>query len=356
MYYAVIMAGGSGTRLWPASRGSSPKQALKLIGERTMFQYAVDRLTPVFPMDRILVVTREDHAPILHQQVPGLLESNFILEPQGRGTAPAIGLTAIHLEQRDPHATMALLTADHFITDTERFRQVLIAAQKVAEEGSLVTLGIQPSSPSTGFGYIKQGAVLGEKNGINFYAVQQFTEKPDLDTAQRMVASREHSWNSGMFIWQVNRILEEFERQMPEFYVQLMEVKASLGTSNYRGCLDRVWSQVKKETIDYGIMEGGRQVVVFPVEIGWTDIGSWSSLLDLLPADQGGNVVVGPHLGIDTLGTLVFGGKRLVATIGIENLIIIDSEDALLVCSKEREQDVRLIVDQLKNDQQDDLI
>jgi mannose-1-phosphate guanylyltransferase len=356
MYYAVIMAGGSGTRLWPLSRQRYPKQALRLVGEQTMFQYAVERLLPLFPLERIFVITRAEHGPILKEQVPDLPERNFILEPEGRGTAPAIGLIAIHLQQRDPNATMAILTADHFITKTERFRQVLGAAEQIAGDGSLVTLGIQPSSASTGFGYIHQGSGLGERSGFKFYAVRQFTEKPDPTTARQMVSSGDYSWNSGMFIWQVARIMEEFERQMPDFYLKLQAVANTLETPDYQATLERIWPTVKKETIDYGVMEGARQVVVIPVDIGWTDIGSWGSLLDLLPMDAEDNVLVGNHLGIDTRSTLVFGGKRLIATMGVEDLIIIDTEDAVMVCAKNREQDVKAIVDQLKDAKRLELI
>lgn len=347
MYYAVIMAGGSGTRLWPLSRQEYPKQALKLIGDRTMFQYAVERVQSLFPKERILIVTRAEHGPILIEQVPDIPKENFILEPEGRGTAPAIGLAAIHLHQRDSRATMVILTADHFITETDRFCQVLAGAERIAADGTLVTLGIQPSSASTGFGYIHQGSVLGEQQGFRYYAVRRFTEKPDPTTAQQMVSSGEYSWNSGMFIWQVERILSEFERQMPDFYMKLQHVARALGTPGYLTRLAEVWPTVAKQTIDYGVMEGAQQVVVIPVEIGWSDIGSWGSLMELLPADAAENVLVGNHVEIDTRGTLVFGGKRLVATMGVENMIIIDADDALMVCSRDREQDVKAIVDKL---------
>jgi len=356
MYYAVIMAGGSGTRLWPLSRQKYPKQALKLVGDKTMFQYAVERIAPLFPWERILVVTRAAHAPILMEQAPDLPAENFILEPEGRGTAPAIGLAAIHLQQRDPNAIMAILTADHFITETERFCQVLKAAEQIALNGSLVTLGIQPSSASTGFGYIHQGPGLGEQNGFRYFVVHGFTEKPDPKTAQQMVASGEYSWNSGMFIWQVAQILSEFERQMPDFYLKLQSFMAMLDTPEYPAMLEKTWPMVTKETIDYGIMEGARQVVVIPVEIGWTDIGSWGSLLELLPADKEENILIGNHLEIDTKGTLVFGSKRLVATIGVRDLIIIDTDDAVMICAKDREQDVKAIVTKLKDTKQVELM
>jgi mannose-1-phosphate guanylyltransferase len=290
------------------------------------------------------------------KQVPELPAENFVLEPEGRGTAPASGLAAIHLANHDPEACMAILTADHFITETARFCQVLAAAERVAADGSLVTLGIQPSSPSTGFGYIHHGSALGEENEFPFYTVERFTEKPILATARQMVDSGEYSWNSGMFVWQVIRILQEFERQMPDFYSQLMEVKAVLGTPEYSAMLKRVWPRVNKETIDYGIMENARQVVVIPVNIGWTDIGSWGSLFNLFPADADDNVFVGPHIKIDTKNTLVFGDKRLVAVMGVKDLVIIDTDDVVMVCSREREQDVKLLVELLKQTQQVHLI
>jgi mannose-1-phosphate guanylyltransferase len=355
MYYAVILAGGSGTRLWPLSRRNYPKQALKLVGERTMFQYAVQRIRAIFPPERIMVVTLARHAAILMEQVPELPAQNFILEPEGRGTAPAIGLAAIHIASQDPDGCMVILTADHFISKTEHFCEVLAAAEKVAD-GRLVTLGIQPSNASTGFGYIQQGALAGVENGFPFYTVERFTEKPDLATARQMLESGEYSWNSGMFVWQASRILKEFQTQMPEFFAQLMEVNLVLGTPAYRAMMERVWPQVSKETIDYGVMEGASDVVVIPVDIGWTDIGSWGSLFNLLPADAEENVFVGPHVEIDTTNTLIFGDKRLVAVMGVKDLVIVDTEDVLMVCSREREQDVKALVELLKQTHREHLI
>jgi mannose-1-phosphate guanylyltransferase len=349
-YYALIMAGGFGTRLWPLSRRDRPKQSLTLVGGRTMFEHAVDRIAPLLQPEQIFVVTGAEHVASLAAQAPDLPSENFIVEPEGRGTAPAIGLGAIHLRRQDPEAIMAVLTADHFIVDAARFRQVLTAAAQVAEYGYLVTLGIKPSFPSTGYGYIKQGESLSLVEGFPVFQAERFTEKPSLETALHMVESGEYSWNSGMFIWHVDRIMEEFQRQMPDFYVQLAEIEATLGTSGYEATLGRVWPQVVKQTIDYGVMEGAEDVAVIPVDIGWSDVGSWSNLSGLLPADEDGNTVVGLHMGIDTRDTLVFGGKRLVATIGLEGMVIVDTEDALLICPSEREQEVRAIVRRLEQE------
>jgi mannose-1-phosphate guanylyltransferase len=255
---------------------------------------------------------------------------------------------------------MAVLTADHFISDVERFRSVLRAAEEIAEAGYLVTLGIEPSAPSTGYGYIHQGELLDQVDDLDVFHVQRFTEKPSRETALHMVASGEYTWNSGMFIWRVDRIMEEFEAQMPEFYVKLAEVDAALGTRGYRPTLERVWPQVTKQAIDYGVMEGAEDVAVIPVGIGWSDVGSWASLAELLAEivdqDEGGNVVVGQHTGLDTTESLIFGGERLIATIGLERMIVVDAGDALLVCPRDREQDVRDLVRHLEQEELDEYL
>ncbi len=354
-FYALIMAGGTGTRLWPASRRDRPKQSLKLVGKRTMFEHTVDRIAPLLLPDQMFVVAGGEHVPDLADQAPELPEENFIVEPVGRGTAPAIGLGAIHLRRRDPNAVMAVLTADHFIADVERFRSVLEAAAKVAGQGHLVTLGVEPSAASTGYGYIQRGEPLDPVDGFHVFRVARFTEKPDQETAERMVESGDYTWNSGMFIWSVERIIEEFQKQMPDFYVKLAELQAVLGTNGYRPTLERVWPQVTKQAIDYGVMEGAEDVVVIPVDIGWSDIGSWGSLADLLARmeneDSEGNVVVGQHVGIDTRSSMVFGEDRLIATIGVENMVIVDAGDAILVCPIEREQEVRDLVRRLEQEE-----
>ena len=347
-YYALIMAGGGGTRLWPLSRRARPKQALTLVGERTMFEHAVDRIASLFQPEEIFVVTGEEHLESLLLQAPELPRANFLLEPVGQGTAPAIGLGAVHLRRRDPQAVMVVLTADHFIRDVERFRRVLTAAAQVAEKGHLVTLGITPSFPSTGFGYIQQGEQLYEVDGFAVFRALRFTEKPSPETAFQMVESGLYTWNSGMFIWRVDRIMEEFARQMPDLYDVLMQIDAVLGTPAYEPTLRRLWPELSPQSIDYGVMEGARDVVVIPVDIGWSDVGNWSSMREILPADADGNVVVGEHVGLETRNTIVFGGRRLIATIGLEDMIIVDTDDALLICPLDREQDVREMVRQLR--------
>jgi mannose-1-phosphate guanylyltransferase len=308
---------------------------------------AVDRLIPLFPPENILVVTRGDYAEILSAQTPALPRANFIVEPEGRGTAPAIGLAAVYIRRRDPDAVMSVLTADHYVADDEGFRRALRAAAQAARKGYLVTLGIQPSSPSTGFGYIQQGPRIETFEDLPIFTLGRFIEKPVLEAARQMLAEGGYSWNSGMFVWKVERILAEFERQMPAFFAQLAEIAAGLGTAEEAAVLAKVWPKVGKQTIDYGVMEGATSAVVIPVDIGWTDVGSWASLTEVLPPDAQGNAVRGEHMGIDTRNSLIIGGKRLIATIGLEDIVIVDTEDALLVCTKEREQEVREIVRRL---------
>lgn len=342
--------------MWPMSRGQKPKQSLQLVGERSMFQHAFDRIAPLFPPENIWVVTCAEHAADLQSQTPALSPECFILEPEGRGTAPAIGLAAIHLHRRDPESVMAVLTADHYIADQERFRQALGAAERLAREGHLVTLGIRPGAPTTAYGYIEQGPRSAQVNGFDVFRVRAFTEKPSREVATRMVSSGIYTWNSGMFVWKTSRILEELQRQMPKFYDQLMAVDQALGSERYPQALAQVWRQVEKQTIDYGVMEHAEDVVVIPVEIGWTDIGSWGSLFGLLDADAQGNLVRADHIGLDTQRSLILGEQRLIATIGIEDLVVIDTAEALLICKRGCEQQVRELVDRLKAEGRFDLL
>ena len=355
--YALIMAGGGGTRLWPLSRRAHPKQTLRLFGERTMFQLAVDRLRPLLPMARIFVVTAAEQVGPLAAQVPDLPRENFIIEPMGRGTAPCIGLSALHLRRRDPEAVMAVLTADHFIRREATFREALLAAAQVAEEGYLVTLGIEPTYPATGYGYIERGALLEEVGGFPVYRVAQFREKPDAATAMAFLADGRYSWNSGMFIWKVSRILDEMRRLMPDLGATLAELSAALEAGNYEARLSHLWPQVRKETIDYGVMERAQRVAVLPVEMGWSDVGSWAAVMALHEADEAGNVSLGEHLAVATERTMVFAeGKRLIATVGVRDLIIVDTPDALLVTTPEASQQVREVVRRLREHGREDVL
>lgn len=347
--YALIMAGGGGTRLWPLSRSAHPKQMLKLFGERTMFQLSVDRLLPLLPPEHIFVVTAAEQVEPLAAQYPELPRDNFIVEPMGRGTASCIGLGAMALHHHDPDAVMAVLTADHFIGLPDAFRAVLRAAQQVAEQGYLVTLGIAPRFPSTGYGYIRQGAVLGQVDGFDYYRVERFTEKPDAATAEAFVQEGVYAWNSGMFIWRADRILEEMRLWMPDLSTTLETLAEVWGTPAYAETLARLWPALHKETIDYGIMEKAAQVAVIPVDLAWSDIGAWGSVMELHPHDAAGNVLLGDVINIDGANTMVFSqSERLVVTIAVEDLIIVDTPDTVMVARRDQSERVREVVEQLK--------
>ncbi len=351
-YYAVIMAGGGGTRLWPLSRQSRPKQMLRLIEERSLFQTSVHRLMGVFPPERILVVTVKDQAEQLREQCPELPPENFLLEPMPRGTASVVGLAAVTLKHRDPHATMAVLTSDHYIGNEERFRHLLLAALDVANKGYLVTLGITPSFPATAYGYIQRGELIGVFRDLHAYRVLRFKEKPDENQARELLKSGDHSWNSGMFVWRVECILNEFSRQMPKLYSVLEAIDPVLGTPQYPEILNQLWHTLDPITIDYGIMEGARNAAVIPAEgLEWSDVGSWDALFDVLPSDEKGNIVMGgKHIPLDTRNTLVYVNqdRRLIVTIGVKDLVLVDTGDVLLVCRKDQAQKVRQVVEQLK--------
>jgi len=356
MNYAVIMAGGAGTRLWPISRERLPKTALALYSNQSMFQITVERLAPLFSPQQIIVVAGAEHVAVLAEQVPEIPAENYILEPEGRGTAPAIALAAIHIITRDPQASMAVLTADHFIGKPKIFRQALAAALTVAQSDYLVTLGITPNSPSTEYGYIEQGEHFMNIDGFEVLKAKRFVEKPDLNTAQAMLEAGNYCWNSGMFIWKVSTILKAFETFMPQLYQQVLALRQTIGTKAYIDTLAQVWPGIKKQTIDYGIMEKAERVAVLPVDIQWADVGNWASLRQLLPQDEHGNAIRGEAMLLDCQNNLVFADKRLIAAIGLEDLVVVDTPDALLICHKDRVQEVRQVVERLKDNGRQDLI
>jgi mannose-1-phosphate guanylyltransferase len=356
--YAVIMAGGGGTRLWPLSRKDRPKQLLPLLAEETLFQSTVRRLENLFPPERILVVTVEEQASLMREQSPEIPEENYLIEPAPRGTASVVGLAAAVLQKRDPRAVMAILPADHFIRNRDLFHYLLRAAFDVAKSGYLVTLGITPLYPSTAYGYIQQGEPLPGEFKYPTYAVKSFKEKPDEKTAQQLLRRGDHSWNSGMFIWKAEKILAEIKRQMPQLSAALEQISAASTPLQLATVMETVWPDLKSETIDYGVMENAEQVAILPAGgLGWSDVGSWDSLSEVLLPDMNGNIVAsGQHLAVDTHNTIVYGsatGDRLVVTIGVDDVVIVDAGDVLLVCKSDQSQKVRDVVEHLKKHHQD---
>ncbi|MGE5463320.1 MAG: mannose-1-phosphate guanylyltransferase [Syntrophothermus sp.] len=350
--YAVIMAGGGGTRLWPVSRRKSPKQLLPLLGQETLFQGTVDRLENLFPPERIFVVTVEEQARQMQNQVPAIPVENYILEPQPRGTASVVALAAAVLKKRDPQAAMAILTADHFIRNKALFGDLIRTAFDVASRDYLVTLGITPTSASTGYGYIEQGDPLEAEYMYPVYRVRRFREKPDQETAEQLLRSGNHSWNSGMFVWKADTILSEFEKQMPELFTAVTQISDAWDTPRQEEIVRSLWTGLKTETIDYGIMEKAGQVAVLPAGgLGWSDVGSWDSLFEVLAPDLNGNVSVSAeHLMLDTNNTLIYGrgDGRLIVTIGLDDTVIVDAGDVLMICKTDQSQKVRDVVDHLK--------
>jgi len=355
--FALILAGGAGTRLWPRSRKNRPKQLLDIVAKNTMLQETYIRIRPMLSPEEIFVVTNRTYAPFIKAQLPLLPTGNIITEPEGKGTAPCIGLAALHMRRMNPDEIMASLHADHVIEKPEVFRRALKAAVKVAEHDYLVTLGIKPTHPETGYGYICRGELWGEVDGFQVYYAERFMEKPDEETAKAFLAEGRYYWNSGIFIWKLSTILEEFKRHLPGLYGQLMEIDSAIGTEEEEKVLERVWKGVKHETIDEGIMEKADRVMVIPVDIGWSDVGNWATLADILPKDTDNNVVVGgEHIGIDTTGSLLYSTKRLIATVGLKDMIVVDTDDVILVCPKDRAQDVKELVRKLKVNNKDEYL
>lgn len=355
--YAVIMAGGGGTRLWPVSRKELPKQLLPLLAEETLFQSTIARLEKMFPPERILVVTVAEQARVMQEQAPEIPFENYLIEPAPRGTASVVGLAAAVLKLRDPEAMMVVLPSDHFIRNRDLFHYLLRAAFDVAGKGYLVTLGITPTHPSTAYGYIQQGEALNGDFMYPVYAVKRFTEKPDEKTAQELLRKGDHSWNSGMFVWRVDDILAEIKKQMPSLSKAVASISASWDTPQRDEVLDTHWYDLKVETVDYGVMENAELVAVLPAGgLGWSDVGSWDSLLEVLLPDMNGNISQNAHhLAIDTHNSLVYSNdnQRLVVTIGVDDMVLVDTGDVLLVCKSDQAQKVRDVVEHLKKHRQD---
>jgi len=353
-FYAVIMAGGGGTRLWPLSRQNCPKQMLELQEGKSLFNMAVERLEGLFACDHIYVVTVAEQARQLMQLCPHIPAENYLIEPFPRGTASVVGLAATVLQHKNPEAVMAVLTADHFIENVARFQGALGSAYQLAQRNDLVTLGIQPSFPATGYGYIQRGEPIGEIAGFQAYRAAKFKEKPTLQEAFSFLQRGDHDWNSGMFIWKTSVILDEMKRQMPALTEILAEIRALLPNPDWNDRISGAWGKISPQSIDYGVMEHAQNVAVIPVDnLGWNDVGSWDSFFDVLPADNDGNIIRHEnHIGLDTRGTLVVSRdtRRLIATIGVEDLIVVDTGDTLLICSREKAQQVKEIVSKLKRD------
>ncbi len=332
MLYGIILAGGFGERFWPKSQPDIPKQLLSITGKKTLLEETLDRIAPLIPKERILIVTNKNIGTKILSVVPTLGPENIIIEPMRKNTAPAIGLAALYLKNKDKDAVMAVLPADHFIPDKERFLEILSIAYEIAKEKeNLITFGITPTRPEIGYGYIEVGKKVATKNGISIYEVNSFREKPNLNTAKEFLSKGGYLWNSGMFIWHVEAILDAFSKFMPEYLEQIEEF----------------YQQVENISIDFGIMEKAKNILMIEGDFTWDDVGSWRALERIYPEDENNNIVLGKHIGIDTQNCIVVGEEKLVATIGISNLIVVNTNEATFICPKERAEEVKKIVERL---------
>ena len=344
--FAIIMAGGSGTRFWPASRAHYPKQFLKITSDRSMLEETIARAERFAPIDHICVVVGSVHAELTHRQI-GAQSVKVLVEPFGRNTAACIGLAAIHVKQWGGlDEPIIILPADHFIADVEKFADTIQAAAETARNGSIVTLGIQPTRPETGYGYIHTGPAQGATNGLAYYQVERFVEKPNYETAVGYLANGDYFWNSGIFIFTARTILQEIETCMPQLYAGLLEIELALGSPAYDTVVERVYGRLESISIDYGIMEKTQQpIYVFKADFGWSDVGSWQALYELRTSeyDAQGNLLLGDTLVSDAKNNLVFSSTdRKVALLGVEGLVVVDTPDALMIAPLERSQDVKV--------------
>lgn len=349
--YAVIMAGGRGARFWPRSREAKPKHLLDIISSRTIIQETVDRIKPLIPPANILIVTGKKHARELIRQLPEIPVENIVIEPVGKNTAACIGLAALHIQKRVPDDVMVVLPSDHAIGNPREYLAVISAAARVAgKDEGLVTIGIKPAGPETGFGYLEAGDLRVPAAKRAVFRVKSIREKPDLAKARKFVQSGKFYWNSGMFIWKVSAILKEIERSLPDLHTGLMKIKNALGTPEETAVVPEVYQGLASISIDYGVMEKADNVLMLAGDFGWSDVGSWDALWEISAKDSRGNALQGGGSAIftDTEGALVYSPEKLVAVVGVKDLIIVETADALLVCKKGRSQDVKKVVDALE--------
>jgi mannose-1-phosphate guanylyltransferase/mannose-6-phosphate isomerase len=345
-FNAVILAGGSGTRLWPLSTPSFPKQFLPLPNGKSMIQESLARVESLVTPEQAWVVTGRSMAELAHEHLPSMPVSHVLGEPMGRNTSAAVAWAAATIARKDPQAVMAVLTADHAIANVEAFNRALRLGAKLAEQGYLVTLGIQPTGPETGYGYIRYAAPLGEGYGLRAFHGERFVEKPNLATARSYLQDGHYVWNSGMFVWKVETILTELRMHLPELTRKIEKIVDAMGTPQERATLDELWPTLTSISIDYGVLEKTKNLAVIPVDIGWNDVGNWEQYGSLFEADAQGVRAVGPHLGLGSQNIFVYNNTpRQVFTIGLEDVIVIEMGDKTVICHREAVQRVKEVAE-----------
>ena len=344
---ALIMAGGKGERFWPRSRKSFPKQFLCLTGDgKTMIQQTVERILPIVDIEDVYISTNESYKELVRSQLPDIPEENILCEPIGRNTAPCIGLGAVHMRKKYGDAVMLVLPSDHQIKYKGMFIDVLKDAVTVASNGeNLVTIGITPNAPETGYGYIKFNPKVQVGRG---FSVDCFKEKPDRTTAKQYLESEEYLWNSGMFIWKASTVLNSMEKHLPEIYNGLLKIENSIGNEDAAAVLSSVFENIPSESIDYGILEKEQNIYVLPGTFGWDDVGSWLAVERMKRVNDAGNVVEGNAMTVNVKNCIIEGSDKLIACVGLRDLVIVDTEDATLICSKESTADIKKITENLR--------
>lgn len=352
---ALIMAGGRGERFWPRSRKSLPKQFLSLTGDgRTMIQLTVERILPLVDMEDIFIATNKDYKELVKQQLPGLPEENILCEPVGRNTAPCIGLGAMHIAKKYEDALMLVLPSDHLIKCNDIFVNTLKEACNVAEEKmNLVTIGITPTYPETGYGYIKFNPSISKEQA---FAVDRFVEKPNLEVAMEYLETKEYLWNSGMFVWKTSSILKNMESFMKDTYEGLVRIGESIGTEAQETVLEKEFCAFASESVDYGIMEKAGSIYTIPGNFGWDDVGSWLAVERIRESNELGNVVTGNVVTVNAKNNIIEASDKLIAVVGLEDVIVVDSEDATLICAKNSTADIKKVLENLKNCKRDEYI
>lgn len=347
---ALIMAGGRGERFWPKSRKNMPKQFLSLTSDgKTMIQSTVERILPLVKMEDIYISTNKEYLGLVQEQLPKIPMENILCEPVGRNTAPCIGLAAVHIQKKDKDAMMIVLPSDHLIKYTSMFLTTLKDACAIAEENTnLVTLGIMPDHAETGYGYIKFYSEKDKNQMERAYKVECFVEKPSLEKAKEYLESEQYLWNSGMFIWKTSSILKNIEEFMPNLYSGLLKIQEAIGTSDQEAVLEKEFHQFESESIDYGIMEKAKDIYIIPGTFGWDDVGSWLAMERINKTNEFGNMVKGNVITVNTKNSIIQGTDKLIAIVGVKDLIVVDTEDATLICDKESAGDIKKVLENLK--------
>lgn len=355
---ALIMAGGEGKRFWPLSKKSIPKQFLSLVGEKSLIRQTVDRILPLIPIERIYIVTGDIYADLTLEHIPELPAQNLILEPNGKNTAPCIAYSSVKINEINPDSVTVVLPADHVIGDDQEFRNALSFAAEVADkeldsgEYPLITLGITPTTPETGYGYIKEtGTKILSSDNYSAYKVDKFIEKPDLETALSFLDQGGYYWNSGIFVWKNSSIISAFLDIIPKWQSSLDDISNNLGGQSEKDSVSKFYGSLTPGSIDKLILEHSQNTLVVPISFPWSDVGSWSALDQYLRKDDSENVIRGRAVSIDSSNCLVYGTEKLIALVGVEDLVVVESEDSILVLKKDKSQDVKKVVEEINKKQ-----